>query len=128
MAIDPTNPLLNGPRRVDATRTVAKDYKALYERVLKRQAELEQQIRELEEQLLLRKPAGFGRGAKPSLEPLNRPAAAPQRSDAPKGRLTAADIERGKSPKGGWTRETLAGWGVPWPPPKGWKDDLLKAK
>lgn len=21
---------------------------------------------------------------------------------------------------GGWTKATLAGWGVPWPPPKGW--------
>ena len=24
----------------------------------------------------------------------------------------------------GWSRATLAEWGVPWPPPKGWKSDL----
>lgn len=27
---------------------------------------------------------------------------------------------------GGFTRETLAGWGVPWPPPKGWKRALIR--
>lgn len=27
---------------------------------------------------------------------------------------------------GGWTRATLAEWGVPWPPPRGWKKVLLK--
>lgn len=26
---------------------------------------------------------------------------------------------------GGWTRETLEGWGVAWPPQKGWKDKLI---
>lgn len=39
---------------------------------------------------------------------------------------TAEQIEAAKSPKGGWTREILAGWGVPWPPPKGWKKRLIK--
>lgn len=34
---------------------------------------------------------------------------------------TPAEIEAARSPAGGWTRATLAGWGVPWPPPKGWK-------
>ncbi len=29
------------------------------------------------------------------------------------------EIERAKSPAGGWTRATLARWGVPWPPTKG---------
>jgi hypothetical protein len=24
----------------------------------------------------------------------------------------------------GWTRKTLEGWGVPWPPPKGWRRAL----
>lgn len=38
--------------------------------------------------------------------------------------LTEADVEAGKSPKGGWTRATLESWGVPWPPPAGWKDAL----
>ncbi len=27
---------------------------------------------------------------------------------------------------GGWTKEQLAEWGIPWPPPKGWKKDLLR--
>lgn len=27
---------------------------------------------------------------------------------------------------GSWTRATLATWGVSWPPPKGWKERLLK--
>lgn len=44
----------------------------------------------------------------------------------PTARITADEIEAAKSPKGGWKRETLAQWGVPWPPPKGWKDALIK--
>ena len=126
MAIDLNNPLLNGPRRVDATPAPPKDYKALYERAMKRQEALEEQVRSLQAQLDAKVPAGFGRGAKPGLSGGSRPAA-PQRPAAPRGQLTAADIERGKSPKGGWTRETLAAWGVSWPPPKGWKDNLLKS-
>ena len=39
--------------------------------------------------------------------------------------VTEAEIEAAKSPKGGWKREQLAKWGVPWPPPKGWKKALL---
>jgi hypothetical protein len=123
MAIDMNNPLLNGPKRVDATPAPAKDYKALYERAMKRQEALEEQVRSLQAQLDAKSPAGFGRGAKPGLSGGVRPAA-PQR---PTRRLTAADIERGKSPKGGFTQATLASWGVPWPPPKGWKEKLLKA-
>lgn len=38
---------------------------------------------------------------------------------------TAEEIEAAKSPAGGWTKEQLAVWGVPWPPPKGWKHKLL---
>lgn len=34
------------------------------------------------------------------------------------------DIEAGKSRRGGFTRKTLEGWGVPWPPPKGWRRAL----
>ena len=41
-------------------------------------------------------------------------------------RLTAEEIEAGRSPRGGWTRAQLAAWGVPWPPPKGWQQRLLK--
>lgn len=40
-------------------------------------------------------------------------------------KLTAEQIEAGKSPAGGWTKAQLAKWGVPWPPPKGWKEALL---
>ncbi len=29
-----------------------------------------------------------------------------------------------RSGTGGWKKATLARWGVPWPPPKGWKADL----
>jgi hypothetical protein len=36
-------------------------------------------------------------------------------------RLTEQQIEAGRSPKGGWNRKQLAAWGVPWPPPKGWR-------
>ena len=38
--------------------------------------------------------------------------------------VTDEQIEAGKSPRGGWTRKTLARWGVPWPPPKGWRTAL----
>ena len=37
----------------------------------------------------------------------------------------AAAMEAAKSARGGWSALTLASWGVPWPPPKGWKDRLL---
>ena len=39
--------------------------------------------------------------------------------------LTEAEMEAAKGPKGGWSRKTLAEWGVPWPPPKGWRRKLL---
>jgi len=41
---------------------------------------------------------------------------------------TREEIEAARSPKGGFTKETLARWGVPWPPPKGWMDALLAGK
>lgn len=34
------------------------------------------------------------------------------------------EVEAGKSAKGGFTRKQLAEWGVPWPPPKGWRRRL----
>jgi hypothetical protein len=41
--------------------------------------------------------------------------------------LPAADeIEAARSPAGGWSRDQLAAWGVSWPPPKGWKAELLR--
>lgn len=40
---------------------------------------------------------------------------------------SAAEIEAAKTPAGGWTRETLARWGVAWPPRPGWKAGLERA-
>ena len=37
---------------------------------------------------------------------------------------TKEEIEAVRSPRGGWTKNQLAEWGVPWPPPKGWKRAL----
>jgi hypothetical protein len=38
---------------------------------------------------------------------------------------TSAEILAGMAtPRGGWSRATLASWGIPWPPPKGWKKRL----
>lgn len=34
-------------------------------------------------------------------------------------------IESKRTPKGGFTKATLAEWGVPWQPPKGWKKWLV---
>ena len=39
-----------------------------------------------------------------------------------------AEIEAGRSEAGGFSRATLAKWGVPWPPPKGWRKALLGGK
>ena len=41
---------------------------------------------------------------------------------------TAEDIEAARTPKGGWTRKQLAEWGIPWPPPRGWKKALEEKK
>lgn len=80
MAIDPSNPLLNGPRRIDA-RPVLR------------------------------------------LEPLNaRPVEEETPSVPP---VSEAEILAARTPKGAWTRATLAGWGVAWPPAKGWKERLI---
>lgn len=43
-------------------------------------------------------------------------------------KVTAEEIEAARSPRGGWTKATLAKWGVPWPPPKGWRQRLLKGE
>jgi hypothetical protein len=40
-------------------------------------------------------------------------------------KISAEEIEQAKSEKGGWTKKALAVWGVPWPPPKGWKESLI---
>jgi len=41
-------------------------------------------------------------------------------------RITEEEIESRKTEKGGWTKSTLAEWGVQWPPVKGWKHEILK--
>jgi hypothetical protein len=37
-----------------------------------------------------------------------------------------SEIMGSRTRRGGWTRKQLAKWGVPWPPPKGWKKALLE--
>lgn len=41
------------------------------------------------------------------------------------GRLTPEEIDAARTPAGGWTRAQLATWGVPWPPPRGWRTRLI---
>ena len=43
-------------------------------------------------------------------------------------RRTEEEIEAARTPRGGWTREQLAEWGVPWPPPAGWRHALLRGE
>ena len=43
-------------------------------------------------------------------------------------KITDSQIEAAKSPRGGFTRETLAAWGVPWPPPRGWRRALIEGR
>lgn len=40
--------------------------------------------------------------------------------------LTRSELESFSSNKGGWTRQTLTAFGVPYPPQKGWKEAILK--
>lgn len=35
-----------------------------------------------------------------------------------------AEIKAARTKRGGWTAKTLAGWGVSWPPPRGWRRRL----
>lgn len=44
--------------------------------------------------------------------------------DVVTGSVTDAEIRAAMSRKGGWSRATLEKWGVPWPPPKGWRAKL----
>ena len=39
---------------------------------------------------------------------------------------TQQEIEDARTPKGGWTKKTLAEWGIPWPPTKGWRQRLIR--
>ena len=36
-----------------------------------------------------------------------------------------AEIEAKLTPAGGYLKKDLLAWGVPWPPPKGWKQRLI---
>ena len=36
------------------------------------------------------------------------------------------EIEAKRTVNGGWNRTQLAQWGVPWPPPPGWKRVILE--
>lgn len=48
---------------------------------------------------------------------------------APKPKLApVVEIEAARTPAGGWTKATLASWGIAWPPPKGWRKRLISKK
>lgn len=36
------------------------------------------------------------------------------------------EVAAAMTAKGGWTKAKLAEWGVPWPPPKGWRAKLTE--
>lgn len=40
--------------------------------------------------------------------------------------VSEADIIAAMTPKGGWKAKTLAGWGIAWPPPHGWRRKLVE--
>jgi hypothetical protein len=42
--------------------------------------------------------------------------------------VTREEIEAKRTPNGGFTRQTLAEWGVSWPPPKNWLKNLISGK
>lgn len=42
--------------------------------------------------------------------------------------ITEAEILSKRTASGGWSRDDLAAWGVPWPPPRGWKQALIEGK
>ncbi len=35
-------------------------------------------------------------------------------------------VEQYRTANGGWRREDLGRWGVPWPPPHGWREQLKR--
>lgn len=39
--------------------------------------------------------------------------------------ITEEEILAARTPKGAWKRAQLAEWGVPWPPPQGWKAQII---
>ena len=38
--------------------------------------------------------------------------------------ISPEEIFAARTAQGGWKKEQLAKWGVPWPPPKGWRKKL----
>lgn len=38
------------------------------------------------------------------------------------------EVLRARTAKGGWTKAQLTQWGIPWPPPKGWKKKLVQTE
>lgn len=40
--------------------------------------------------------------------------------------ITAAEIEAGRTPKGGFTAKQLRAWGISWPPKNGWRKRILR--
>lgn len=44
---------------------------------------------------------------------------------AKRKRISEDEILSRQTENGGWTKATLKQWGVPWPPPKGWKNALI---
>lgn len=40
-------------------------------------------------------------------------------------KISLEEINAARGENGGWTKATLARWGIGWPPPKGWKDALV---
>ena len=46
--------------------------------------------------------------------------------DEERQHVTAEEIDTARTENGGWTRDTLAKWGIGWPPPKGWRKRLLE--
>jgi len=40
--------------------------------------------------------------------------------------ITEKDIVSKQTANGGWTKEQLAEWGVPWPVPSGWKQEIIR--
>jgi hypothetical protein len=55
---------------------------------------------------------------------LNAPKKAKQ-IDAITSAVSDAEIVAAMTPKCGWKAKQLALWGVPWPPPKGWRERLV---
>lgn len=41
--------------------------------------------------------------------------------------ITEAEMEAARTPKGGWNAAQLRAWGISWPPPAGWRKQLLRS-